>query len=151
MAKKINSLSALSDEFKTRMAKAVQMTRDDIYDAFHTYIFTWYSDYQPKSYKRSYKFLNSLVKLDVNIIGNKVFTSVKIDEDFLGSQYSTGNHPTGMNVAEAADLGLHGAVGGHFLTRPGYSGVRFWADAFDALGREEGIRRMLLQNLKKCF
>lgn len=146
MAKKLTSVSALYDEIRERIAQAVQMTRDEIYSTIDDYIMAWYSDYSPSMYERTYKFADSLIKLDVSINGNNISTEVKIDEGYLGSVYQTGIHPTGMDVAESADSAYHGIVG--------YNGVqgniRFWHDAIENMGGEAGIKAMLVSNLKKC-
>lgn len=148
MGKTVSSISELVNEIKSRCQKAVQMTRDEIYETIDTYIYAFYGDYSPVMYERTYSFADSLIKLDVSVLGTSVTTEVKIDEGYLGSTYSTGNNPSGMQVAEAANAGMHGALGDGFYAVPG--SVSFWDDALSALGGQAGIEARLIANLKAC-
>lgn len=146
MAKTVSSMSQLINEIKSRCQKAVQMTRDEIYETIDTYLYAFYGDYSPVLYARTYRFADSLIKLDVSVSGTSVSAEVKIDEGYLGSTYSSGDSPTGMQVAEAANSGLHGAVGLNCV--PG--SISFWNDALNNLGGEAGIEAKLIANLKAC-
>lgn len=142
----IGFLDEITNDIKKKASKAVQMTRDEIYEAVHTYLFMWYADYAPKMYKRTYEFLNSLIKLDVSINGNSIHTEVKISEDYLGHTYSDGEQPSGLEVANWANKAFHGVKGETQIPRD----VSFWTDAINALGGEAGIEAILKKNLKAC-
>ena len=148
MARSFTSMSELLAEIKKKISEAVEMTRDDIYQTIMKNITDWYGAYSPTMYERTNKFADSLIKLDVSFSGNNISANVKIDDGFLGSAYSSGNRPTGLNVAQTAAEGGHGATGSGFMNVPG--NVKFWTDALDKLGNEEGIKGLLIQNLKKC-
>lgn len=147
MAKTISNMSQLENEIKTRCQKAIQMTRDEIYEVIDKWIDEFYADYSPKQYIRTNRFANSLIKLDVSMSGTSIDTEVKIDEGYLNTIYNTGKNPTGMQVAEAANSGLHGAVSPYHYVK---GNVSFWDNALDELGGEAGIEAKLIANLKAC-
>lgn len=145
----IGILNKIYEDIRKRAAKAVQMTRDEIYHTIQVYLLAWYGDYDPTMYKRTYKFANSLVKLDVDVIGNSIHTEVKIDEDYLNFHYPSGSSPTGLQVATSADKGYHGADGLREMS--GETELSFWTQAIDeGLGGEAGIETLLQKNLKAC-
>ncbi len=147
MAKTCKSISELHNAILKKAQKAVEATRNEIYNTISDYIMAWYGDYSPTMYERTHKFAESLVKLDAVINGSSISAEVKIDEGYLAGTYSTGNNPTGRNVAETAATGYHGARGVGFHAVAG--NVRFWQEAIDSMGGIDGIKAKLIGNMKK--
>lgn len=65
----------------------LEKTRDKVYEAIYQSIKEYYMELNPTQYRRTYKFLSSLVKTDVVERGNELCCEVKIDEDYLKYTY----------------------------------------------------------------
>lgn len=139
----VKSTSQLEKLINTRIQKAVKMTRDYIYEMVHFHLMEYYRDYSPKSYMRTYQLLDSLVKMNVKVSGNMITAEVKIDEDYLNSEYEIGDW-TGLQVVKSAEAGLHGGYA------VGNGNATFWTNALEELGGESGIKALLIKNLKAC-
>lgn len=75
--------------------QALENTREKIGNALQAAIERYYDEYDPDWYKRTYAFLNSLVKTDIIKRGNVLSCEVKIDEDYLRSFYADyGDYPS---------------------------------------------------------
>lgn len=154
-ASALTSLTSLSDSslsrastliernIKTLSEGGLQDTRDYIFEIAKIHLQEYYDEYSPKYYRRTYQFLESLVKLGVNVKGNSFDIEVKIDEDYLNYEYPGSpqfgerNIPaTGLMVAEWANVGSHG--GTVYLGES-----HFWQDTLDDLGGESGIKKFL--------
>lgn len=70
--------------------------RDKIYEEIKKSIDMYYLEYSPSKYKRSYKFLKSLVKTQIVQKKNELYCEVKISEDYLDYAYPYPNdfHPS---------------------------------------------------------
>lgn len=133
------------------VASAMKMTQQTIYDAIQESINTFYSEYDPKVYERQFIFLQSLIKTDINRIGNTISCEVKIDEDYLKYQYpdNGGLNATGLDVVKWANRDING-YGNHGGTVDVGRDNGFWDDAVDGtLGGETGIIAILKASLKK--
>ena len=141
----VTNMAQLEALIMSKVNVAVAKTRDNIYETLQLCIANYYNEYIPKpppiGYDRTYAFKNSPIKLDVKVSGTSVSTEVKIDEGYLGSTYSKGQHPTGLEVAQMAEAGTHGGIGGGFSS--------FWTDTINLLGGEAGIRNLLIYYLKE--
>ena len=166
MAQMIKSMSELRRILQNRASHALKLTRNDMFKVFQKHINKYYSEYRPIVYKRTYKFLNSLVKTEVVLIGNELSCSVKIDEDYLSYEYPytqlfnpsyphqyDGRFASGYDVASWAngDFPWDDYPGGkHGYTVDVGNGNGFWDDAIKELGGRDGIMRLVKNNLKKC-
>lgn len=111
------------------VASAMKKTQEEIYGAIQDTIVGFYKDYTPTLYERTWKFLNSLIKTNVEIKGNTVQCKVLVDPKYLNYEYQHselyGNAITGLEVANWAEQGLHGGW------KKGKTGKEFWMDSYD--------------------
>lgn len=143
MAKVIKTMSDLTKAFELRIRKALEMTQDEIWKTIQEHIDTYYDEYDPKRYIRSFKFqTESLIKTKIVRNGTALSCTVEIDPDYLRYTYP-GGFATGLGVAMEANRGSHGGIYdddfGHF-----------WDDAMEELGLQPGILYMMKKNLQKC-
>lgn len=142
MSKTFNSYSDLQKHIEKAIEYGVRDTRDYVYEVINSNIMKYYNEYSPKKYERTYRFFNSLIKLNVTKVANSYVSEVKIDEKYLRSVYpNSSNNVTGEQVANWANTYTHGG------TVPGH--IAFWNDSLNELGGESGINKLLEINIKK--
>lgn len=137
----VTSMAQLEKLINLKVKKAVQMTRDNIYEMINFHLIKYYGDYSPELYERTYRMADSLIKLDVDVSGTSISAEVKIDEGYLNSGYPTGTW-TGRDVVASAQNGLHGGRV--------HGDTAFWVNAIDELGGKSGIKALLISNLRAC-
>ena len=147
MAQLVRSMTEIERALKNRMSQALKMTRDEVYKAVQESLTRYYhepvfeSSSMPKMYERLYHFLNSVIKTNVEIVGNNISCTVEVDRDYLSQPYTVGG-ATGQEIWEWANDKTHGGtVKGN---------LEVWNDAIDSLGGEKGILNIMKQNLIKC-
>lgn len=147
MAQLVRSMTEIERALKNRMSQALKMTRDDVYKAIQESLTKYYHEpvfggsSMPKMYERLYHFLNSVIKTNVEIVGNNISCAVEVDRDYLSQPYTVGG-ATGQEIWEWANAKTHGGtVKGN---------LEVWNDAIDSLGGEKGILNIMKQNLIKC-
>ena len=87
MAKIIRNSRELNSVLKQVAYKMLSQAREEVYNAIQKSIEEYYKEYTPSRYKRTYRFLSSLVKTEVKQRGNELWCEVKIDEDYLKYAY----------------------------------------------------------------
>lgn len=155
MTTHIKSMSDLKKVVERRLANAMKLTQQEIYEVIQRHIKEYYkekvflngSSAIPAVYDRTYQFLNSLVKTDVVTSGGKVSCSVKIDMDSL---YYIQPAETVINMINE---GYHAYTGvnDHMYETP-YdipTNGHFWDDAIEELGGYDGILDIVKKNCRK--
>ena len=147
MARLVRSMTEIERALKNRMSQALKMTRDEVYKAIQESLTRYYHESvfegssMPKMYERLYHFLNSVIKTNVEIVGNNISCTVEVDRGYLSQPYAVGG-ATGQEIWEWANAKTHGGtVKGN---------LEVWNDAIDSLGGEKGILNIMKQNLIKC-
>lgn len=143
MVKIINSINDLTKIFESRIQKALELTQNEIWETIQNHIDEYYAEYDPTSYRRTYKFqTESLIKTKIIKNGATFYCTVEIDPDYLHYTYR-GGYATGLGVAMDANRHSHGGV---------YSDDFgcFWDDAMEEIGLAPGILYMMKVNLRKC-
>lgn len=136
------SMADLKAYILTCAAAAVQITNEQVRQAMLAALSNYYGEFHPKVYDRTYAFMSSLETVGVEISGDAVTAKTRISPSYLGMMYG-GNYPnSGLDVALAAEKGLHGA--GPWSV-PG--GTPFWTYGLQSLGGEAGIYALLKANL----
>ena len=144
----IKNPNGLIKILETRVAKALQMTQDEIYQVIQEYIVKYYKEPVfrngtsaiPFLYDRSYKMLNSLIKTNIVSTGNGLSCTVEVDPHYLDYEYMGG--ASGLDVWLSANEQFHGwSIEGD---------IRVWDDAMAEIGLEKGIKYIMKKNLKKC-
>ena len=59
-----------------------------VYETLNYFLQEYYNSYDPKSYIRQFDFLRSAVKVEPEVVGNKVIASVYIDTDSMDNYYN---------------------------------------------------------------
>lgn len=153
----IKNQKDLEKMLNSYLEKALVQTQKIIYKTIDASINEYYSEYEPSLYKRSYKFLESLVQTDIIRKENLFTCEVKIDEDYLTYKYPntylpnrTINIPaTGLDVATWANRD-ESAAGNHGYTVDAGREEGFWDIAIDELGDIPGLIKLFKENLIKA-
>lgn len=148
--------SQLKSFLLAKCKSAITMAQDQVYQIIDDYMQMFYADYSPDpsrgGYERTYQLMRSLVKTEVISTGNGYTAFVFFDID--GLRYETGGRPSMQQVMDAAEQGLHGAIGDipnsdkQFKYVHGKTGVDVWITPREVL-KEEGYRileEMLIAN-----
>lgn len=106
MAKTISNMDQLVAVLAPTLKGMVDQMAERVYETLNYFLQEYYNSYKPTSYRRQYDFLRSVVKVDAEVKGNKVFASVYIDTDSMDDYYNA----TGYQVATWANDGLHGGL-----------------------------------------
>lgn len=155
MATTITSISQLKKILEQKVQQALMLTQEEIYAAIQYRLSQYYEEPvfdepdrdEPDIYKRTNKFLGSLIKTQIVKTGKGLGCSVGLDKDYIKYQYPGNpswdkNVPaTGLQVASWANDGLHGGnISGD---------ISFWDDAIEELGGKQGILNIMKRNLKR--
>lgn len=159
MAIVIRSMSDLTKIIESRIIKALELTRDEIFKVVSQKVFDYYEEpvfatkrnpdpTEPEYYNRTHKLMESLTASHVTKNRNSYEFTVGWDDDYLTFRYSGGfgnskyNGITGLQVLNAFDSKTHG------YTVP--SSHNYFQEAIQELGGREGIKNKFKSNLKKC-
>lgn len=104
MPKKINNMNDLQKALMPTMTKMVDVMAERVYQTLNYFLDEYYNGWTPDSYRRTFAFLRSAVKVDAKPYRNGVRASVYIDYNSMDDYVNT----TGFQVAEWANTGLHG-------------------------------------------
>lgn len=88
------------------MTKMIDVMAERVYQTLNYFLDEYYKDWTPDSYRRTFDFLRSAVKVDAKPYRNGVRASVYIDYDAMDDYVNA----TGFQVAEWANTGLHGGL-----------------------------------------
>ena len=92
-----------------KCVKAVADAQDQIAEIVESVLQEYYASYSPERYERTYQLLQSCVKSSVVRTGNGATAEVYLDSGMMA--YTSGSQPSGAQVMEAANAGVHGAAG----------------------------------------
>ncbi len=106
MPKKINNMNDLQKALIPAMTKMVDVMAERVYQTLNYFLDEYYNGWTPDSYRRTFAFLRSAVKIDAKRYRNGVRASVYIDYDAMDDYVNA----TGYQVAEWANTGLHGGL-----------------------------------------
>lgn len=156
----IRELGQLQKELKSRIIKAMEMTKNQIFEVVSQKIIDYYNDpafdgsTNPLDYNRTGRLMESLTESHITSTANGFEFTVGWDDDYLtftypgwNIQYGRGrsgkNQATGLDVLNYMNEGYHGgyAFGG---------GHKFWTESLNELGGEIGIMKLFEKNLKDC-
>ena len=124
MMPEIRNMNDLIRSMEPIIKEALSNTADLAKEVIESFLIQYYDGYSPQYYKRTYQFLTSCVKGEVE--GSNGTYSVKIFIDTDNMNYAHGI--SGLQVAQWANEGKHGSweVG---------DGTKFWKDAMDEIDR----------------
>lgn len=150
--------NVLKKKIEQKIQNALFLTAQQVYDVIQEHIVDYYNEpvfsepsrTTPDAYHRIYKFLTALASPEVKILGNKLVCNVGFDENYLAYEYSgnknssgksNGTSVTGLDVITWANSKTHGG------NVPG--NIEFWNDAIEEMGGIQGIKKRLIDNIKK--
>lgn len=139
--KKLNKL------VKDNMKKITKFAFNEVKDSIQTY----YDEYNPRSYKRTYQFKNSPYADEVKEIGGSYFSQVGIDYQNMFYEYNFGNDGDtdyiywgdGEDVVRAANRGEHGVELVSYVSKN-----HFWDDAL-TITWNDGVMDMFAKEIEK--
>lgn len=151
----VKSLNQLDKIIQPYIIKAMEMTRDEIFNIISQKVEEYYNEpvfnepdtAKPDVYDRTYELKKSLDKSHIIQNGNVFSFTVGWEDNYLtfrypGNAYLTNDADkvTGLDILNWMDNKSHGG------TVPGKH--RFFQEAFEELGEEYGIKELFKNNLK---
>lgn len=106
MAVSVNNMDGLANALQPVLLKMVDTLAERVYQTLNYFLNDYYTGWTPNSYRRTYDFLRSAVKVDAKPYKGGVKASVYIDYNSMDNYVGV----TGYQVAEWADTGLHGGL-----------------------------------------
>lgn len=106
MAKKISNMNDLQKALMPAMTNMVDVMAERVYQTLNYFLDEYYNGWTPDSYRRTFAFLRSAVKVDAKPYRNGIRASVYIDYGSMDDYVNA----TGFQVAEWANTGLHGGL-----------------------------------------
>lgn len=137
MPKKINNMNDLQKALMPAMTEMVDVMTERVYQTLNYFLDEYYKGWTPDSYRRTFAFLRSAVKIDAKPYRNGVRASVYIDYNSMDDYVNT----TGFQVAEWADTGLHGGL--EVNHKP-----HVWRDTMDETVNNGSLLDMAVQYLR---
>lgn len=157
----IKDLEHLQKELSSRIQKAMELTKNEIFDVVSRKVFKYYNDpvfdgnsTEPRDYDRTGKLMESLTASHITSTKDGFQFTVGWDDDYLiftypGWNIQYGRGLSGKNAATGLDVLNYMAEGYH----GGYSffgGHKFWDESLNELGGKSGILNMFERNLRLC-
>ena len=137
MPKMINNMNDLQKALMPVMTKMVDVMAERVYRTLNYFLDEYYKGWTPVSYRRTFGFLRSAVKVDAEPYRNGVRASVYIDCDAMDDYVNA----SGFQVAEWADNGLHGGL--EVNHKP-----HVWKDTMDKTINNGSLLDMAVQYLR---
>lgn len=137
MPKKINNMNDLQKALMPAMTEMVDVMAERVYQTLNYFLDEYYTGWTPDSYRRTFAFLRSAVKVDAKPYRNGVRASVYIDYNSMDDYVNT----TGFQVAEWANTGLHGGL--EVNHKP-----HVWRDTMDETINNGSLLDMAVQYLR---
>lgn len=137
MPKKINNMNDLQKALMPAMTKMVDVMAERVYQTLNYFLDEYYKGWTPDSYRRTFAFLRSAVKVDAKPYRNGVRASVYIDYNSMDDYVNA----TGFQVAEWANTGLHGGL--EVNHKP-----HVWRDTMDETVNNGSLLDMAVQYLR---
>ena len=154
MARTIKSISELQKLLEQKLALALKITQQEIFEVIQKHINGYYNEpvfrrgsTVPIMYNRTMQFLNSLIKTSVETSGGNVSCKVKIDMDTLHYLQPPETVVNMINEGLHANPDLRG--GGYDPPRVIPAMSHFWDDAIAELGGEAGIYARMKSNCER--
>lgn len=119
------------------MIKMVDVMAERVYQTLNYFLDEYYQGWTPDSYRRSFDFLRSAVKVDAKPYRNGVRASVYIDYEGMDDYVNA----TGYQVAEWANNGLHGGLEVNHK-------LHVWKDTMDETVNNGSLLDMAVQYLR---
>lgn len=138
MAKHISNMNQLQAALMPIMVKMVDELAERVFEKLNYFLQEYYNSYDPKSYRRQYDFLCSVVKVESKIKGSKVTASVYIDTESMDNYYNA----TGYQVAQWANQGLHGGLDTNSKT------PHVWDDTMDNTVNNGELLKLAVEYLR---
>lgn len=152
----ITNMKQIEKKINGRIALAMKITQQQVYKVIQRHIALYYEEKVftnnsaiPSEYKRTYQFLNSLIKTDIISTGNGISCKVMIDTDSLNY------YQPGEVVVDMINRGFHSdtmlAQSGSGYEYPPHieAESHFWDDAINELGGYNGILQIFKNSCKK--
>lgn len=151
----INNMKDLENMVNKYIVKAMELTRDEIFEVVARKVSDYYSEDvfqhpptdEPDYYVRTGRLMESLTATHITKVGNMFEFRVGWDDEYLSFRYPQGfgkskyNGITGLQVLQAFDDSSHGyTVGGSH---------DYFQEALNELGNEQGIMNRFKANCKR--
>lgn len=136
-----------------KCAKAVNSTKEKVYEEFSGNLNQFYTEFRPDEYIRTGALFNSLVVTGVKRVGNQHMNRVEAEIYFDTPRYEHGWVPLqsgGFGYSSWDDEYILDVVMKSGAPHGGYKdGTPIWTESMKNLGGRQGIKNLLKQELKK--
>ena len=136
-----------------KCAKAVESTKEKVYEELAGNLNQFYIEYDPEEYIRTGALFNSLESTDTIRTGNQHMSRAEAEVGFNVPKYQHGWVPLqsgGYGRSTWSDEKVLDVVMTGSLPHGGYEdGTAIWAESIANLGGRNGIKNLLKQELKK--
>lgn len=102
-------IEEIRKDIKSKIPQAVAIAQDKVAKIVEDVLLEYYGSYSPAMYERTYQLLSSCVMEAIKVSGSGASARVYLDSGSMS--YTTGSQPSGAQVMEAANAGVHGATG----------------------------------------
>lgn len=127
--------------------KAVDSTKERVFEEFAGNLNQFYTEFKPKEYIRTGALFDSLKVTGVKRAGNYVTTEIYFDTPHYDHGYvpiqSGGFGYSYWDDKYIQDVSMNGSHGGY------KSGTDIWGGSLQSLGGRQGIKNLLIQELKR--
>lgn len=153
--KVIQNVAQLDEEVGRRVSEAMRRTRDEIYSVIRRHIEDYYAERvfdkgrssEPVMYRRTYQFMNGLMRTEVEVFGKTVSCTVGFADGIGYGNHSILEVLDMINRGYHADPGMNG--GGYNAPRAIGAEGHFWDDSIAELGGSAGISALFRRNLER--
>lgn len=102
------NISQLENLVSKKIYDAMKLTENIIFVEMKEWIDLYYSEYNPKYYRRTYKMSDSFKDSGIMKDNNGFYFQIGFDDDYLTFTYNTKSGFTGLNVLQAMESRTHG-------------------------------------------
>lgn len=102
----ISTMDDLQKAIMPDITRMVDMLADRVYQTLNFFLKRYYDSYSPVSYRRTYDYLHSAIKVGSRIKGNRAEAYVYIDYASMDNYKKV----SGLQVATWGNEGLHGGM-----------------------------------------
>lgn len=136
---RVKSYDQLWQAMDSMLLKGIDYAGYIAEDIVRRFIMMWYDDYDPKRYQRQFQLLQSLFRTETKIeTNNSVVTTIYLAPLAMHHIFhDKAQQLTEYDVLEAANLGLHGALGGTVM--PSKKGIKIWDDTVDYITQSKEL------------
>ena len=137
----------LTRKLQNVMEGAMRKAQLKAYDVVKDFMDTYYTEYTPKEYERTYQFYKSLVRSEIKKTRTGFACSIYIDTDSMDYLYHSGSEVMNMiNRGFHADASMNK---GSYQTPYDIGGTAVWDESLEEIERSKFIINTFAEHFKR--